>query len=296
MFESLLAPPGFQNHWAPGQTNEEYHSGNTLSVSSTGLREMLKSPMRYKRLIYDGAQREPTSAMIKGTMVHELILEGKKYLDRYAVMPDYQETLREPGEERLNGNLTRVKQKQREWKAENAGKIEVSQKHFDEIRWMFDSLLENDDVMAVFKDCTSEVAGYYTDPKTGILCRLKPDSISRDGAIVSDLKTTVSLEDFERKIWKERYDIQLINYGEGAEQINQRKVQFHVFVVVENVQPFESAVFVADPMMIEIAQSDYRTALDRMKGCIDKGAFPRRHIGFQPVALPGYAQPAVRTA
>lgn len=298
MYQSLLAPPGFQNHWAPGQTNEEYHSGNTLSVSSGGLREMLESALRYKTLVYDGFAKEPTSAMMKGTMVHEAILEGRKFLGRYVVAPDFiEETMREQGwTERPGATKKEVQTKKKAWFAEHVGRLIVTQQQFDEVRWMLDSLLGNDDVMAVFKDCTTEVAGYYIDPKTGILCRVKPDSITRDGAIISDLKTTRRLKTFWKQIWDERYDFQIVNYGEGAQEINRRKVEFHAFVVVENVSPFESAVFVADPMMIEIAQTDYRTALDRMKTCIDNNKFPRRYIGFQPIALPGYAQPVEKTA
>lgn len=290
MPKKLLAPRDFEPHWRPGLTNSDYHADKT-AVSSTGLRHLLESPLHFRAKFLDGQETPPTKAMMKGTMVHEAILEGQHFLDRYVVMPNFCETLAEEDgvDKPYSPNTNRVRHAKRDWLEENEDKLIVDQAEFDKVRWMLDSLLANDDVMAVFKDVTTEIAGFYVDKETGIRCRIKPDAVSRDGTIISDLKTTASLKRFEKAIWDNRYDFQIANYGEGAETINRVKVQYHAFVVVENVRPFESAVFVADAMMVEIGQRDYHSMLRLLRKCIDQDSFPRRHIGFQPIALPGYA-------
>jgi hypothetical protein len=62
-------------------SNEAYHSG--LGLSSTGVKELVKSAAHYQA--YLNAKREPTAEMIRGTVIHAMILEPESFDAQFAV-------------------------------------------------------------------------------------------------------------------------------------------------------------------------------------------------------------------
>jgi hypothetical protein len=258
-------------------------------VSSTGLRRLLKSPRTFRAAL-DGPPVEPTEAMQFGTLVHQVILEGADFLKRYVVQPKFVGLTKDGRESELSAA---AKEKREAWLTEQvlAGNIIVTQKEFDDIRGMLDSVLDHADAFALLKNGVTEVSGYYRDPDTGILCRLRPDYISFEHMVLCDLKTTrdVEMEAFSKTIWNFRYDFQLAMYGEGAAQICQRKVEYHAFIAVEKEPPYECAVYLADEAMLEKGLQDYRRSLKMLRSCIDQGQWPRYQRSMQNIALPLWA-------
>lgn len=284
----MLAPEDFKAHWAEGVPNDVYHADRT-SVSSTGLRRLLKSPKTFKAAL-DGPPIEPTEAMKFGTLVHHVILEGADFLKRYVVAPEFVGLTKDGRESKQSAS---AKAKRDEWHTEQilAGNVIVEQKEFDDVRGMLDSVLLHQDAFALLKNGVTEVSGYYRDPETGILCRLRPDYISMQHMVIVDLKTTRSVEEeeFSKAIWNYRYDFQIAMYGEGAEQICQRKVDYHAFIAVEKEPPYECAVYLADEAMLEKGQQDYHRSLRILRQCIDAGHWPRYQKNMKNIALPHWA-------
>lgn len=282
----MLAPPEFAPYWRENLPDVDYHA-DMSAVSSTGIRKILKSPATFKAHILDRLSPEPTPAMQFGTLVHKAVLEGTDFLKSYVVEPEFTGYT-------LDGKLsTRSKdatEKRDRWRAEQAlaGNLVVTQKERDSILGIVRAIIAHEDAFALLKDGVTEVSGYYRDPETGILCRIRPDFYSSRYRTLVDLKTTSSIDedDFSWSIWNLRYDVQLAMYGEGTSIITGAPVDHHVLIAVEPEHPYEVAVYPADQAMMEIGHEDYHAALRTLKRCIETNEYPRRQPKMTSISLP----------
>jgi PDDEXK-like domain of unknown function (DUF3799) len=278
----MLRPAEFKPHWKEGLPNEEYHADKN-SVSSSGLRKILKSPRSFKTYL-DSPPDDPTDAQAFGTLVHQVVLEGPEFLKRYVVAPDFTA---------LYGhyNSKLHKEGKARWYEEHRDHIIVTQQEFDDVRGMLDSVIGHPDALALLKDGVTEVSGYYADPETGILCRIRPDFYSPQLRALVDLKTTQSCEehDFSKSIWNFGYHVQMSMYSEGIQIIDEQKVEHEAFVVVEKKKPYEVAVYVADQALMEKGAQDYHRALRILRNCLGTGVWPGYQQKLQTISLPPWS-------
>lgn len=274
----MLAAADFQPHWVENHPAALYH-GDKLSVSSTELRRMHRSPHKFRML--RKRPPTPTKAMEFGTLVHGFVLEGADYLKRYVVMPDFKLTHGHP-----NSNVHKAAKG--EWLLANIDKLVVTQDELDDVHGILDSLINHQDAFDLLKQGVTEISGYYRDPETGILCRIRPDFLAFDLTVLIDLKTTQDIEEerFSNEIWKWRYDFQMAMYGEGTEQISGRKVEHHALIACEKEYPYEVAVYHLDEPAIETGARDYHRSLRRLKECIDTDRWPGYQTSVKDIGLP----------
>lgn len=279
---AMIVPPDFIPHWLPDLSNEAYHADKT-SVSSTGVRKILRSPRRFKRDVLEGKAPPPSPQMNLGTLVHAALLEGETFLGRYAVMPKFEG----------HPNSNDYKARKADWLQENANKIIVTQAERDDVRGMVESVLEHPDAVALLKGGKAELSGFWRDPETGICCRLRPDVLQPEMTAIIDLKTTRDAEasEFSRSIWNFRYDIQMAAYGVGAEAILGRPIDFHVFICVESTAPYDCAVYTATPAMIARGRRDFHRGLRRLQECIKTNNWPGLQTALQNIDLPAWTPP-----
>jgi hypothetical protein len=283
----VLAPSEFVPNWKEGLPEEDYH-GDPLTVSSTGLRAMLKSPKKFKHDILDRLAPPPTREMKFGTLVHKVILEGADFLKTFVVMPEFVGFTKDGRPSTRSGEANDKKQA---WILEHADQTIVSQQELDAIRGIVDSIVEHEDAMAILKNGVTEVSGYYVDPETGIACRIRPDFLSADGSILADIKTTAKSSeewDWGRTIWNFRYDVQLYMYGEGAFHINKRRPDYHVHIVAEKTPPYEVAVYPLGVATMELGRKGYHSALRSIADCMKANAWPRRQRRMSDIEVPHY--------
>lgn len=282
----FLAKPDLQPEWVEGVPDDVYHA-DTTTVSSTGLRKMLKSPALFKRDVIDGLGPDPTDSMKFGTLVHQVILEGADFLKRYVVEPEFTGYTLDGKESKRSKEAI---EKRELWRAERLllGEVIVTPQEKQKLEDMLDSVINHPDAFALLKNGVTEISGYYTDPETGIACRIRPDFLSFDLMALVDLKTTVESEEtaFARTIKNMRYDLQISMYGEGAEIISRKKVEHHVFIAVENEPPHETDVYTADPVLLEKGREGYHKALRDLRRCIDSGEYKRRVRRMRDISLP----------
>ncbi len=72
-----VLPVDFKPHWRDDLSNEAYHAMSDF-VSSTGVRSALGSMAKCKTY-FSGGAKEPTEAMIFGTLAHACVLENTKF-------------------------------------------------------------------------------------------------------------------------------------------------------------------------------------------------------------------------
>lgn len=260
-------------------SNEAYHSGP--GISKSGLDAVAKSPAHYfaRYLDENRPEREPTAAMIAGTLAHCAVLEPEEFVIRYAVGPD-------------------ISKATKEWKAFEASLADGRQAiKPDQLKQAFaqsTSVRSIPDIADLLSKGFAEVSAYWHDEETGILCKCRPDWVHPcdDGSvIIVDLKTTTdaSPREFSRSIAKWRYHVQAAWYSDGYAKASGLTVRGFVFAAVETDFPHLPAAYMLDDESIDQGRSDYRRNLETYAECLACGIWPGYEKEIQLTRIPNWA-------
>jgi hypothetical protein len=265
-------------------SNAAYHAGHGLS--STDLKYLLRSAAHYKA--YKEAENEPTAEMIRGTLVHALILEPDTFESEFAVG---------------QFNIHRGKEYEK-CLAENPGKTIVSHAEYDEatfIKRAFDKQVSESTALQRLMQGMKETAFFWKDPATDVLCKCKPDILTPHGAIV-DIKTArdASFDAFQKQLVDLQYFVSAAHYLTGVnETVSQMGDDVHplviappkafVFIVIETKEPYPVATYYLDAKSLEMGKlfceraiDTYQDALSTNKWC----GYPRKLV---EMGLPNWA-------
>jgi PDDEXK-like domain of unknown function (DUF3799) len=220
-------------------SNREYHSGEGLG--STDLKQLLRSAAHFQAR--KGDPHDPTAEMLKGSLVHSLILEPEKTSQDFAI-GDF--------------NIRRGKAYDDFCEA-NRGREIVSQKEFDEaslIATAFERQRKENADLSRLLDGVRENSFYWTDKATGVLCKCRPDVLTAHGAIV-DIKTTrdATFDAFQKQVVDLQYFVSAAHYVCGVNQVLKEGPALpggfvpptaFVFVVIETKEPYLVATYYLD--------------------------------------------------
>lgn len=155
-----------------GLSIEAYHQDS--SISSTGLRELKKSPAHYKA--YIDSARQPTQAMAFGTGFHALVGEPHLFASKYVKAPEGLDKRTKEGKETYALFLEK-----------NQGKEILSHEDYDRMDGMLSALIHNKTALHLLTNGQAEQSIFWTDKETGVMCKCRPDFLRSDGIVV-DLK------------------------------------------------------------------------------------------------------------
>jgi len=267
----------FKPHWRFDLTNEEYHADKT-AVSSTGLKKILKSPLSFYSSHVLGIREEETDAFRFGSAFHMALLEPKEFAKSFIVAPEFK-------------GLGSVAAK-KEWR-ENQKKdaVILKEKEYADLIEMINSVERHPFACSILKNGRSEVSGYFTDPVTGIKCRIRPDFMHLGEGVLLDVKTTTDVESkkFSRTLWEYRYDFQMAFYSLGMELITGKPVRYPLYLAIEKKHPFECAVYSVDDIVLQKGKSDYDIAMKKLKECIESRSWLGYQNKIETISLPYYA-------
>ena len=223
-------------------TNEEYHASD--AISSSAVKTVLKSSVWHWK---NQVQKE-TTAMIRGTAVHDFALEGGKNTVR--------------GPETRRGNA---------WKeaVENAeGKTVLPEKEYDEAQHIAEALFVDPACAKQLncKDGRKEYSIFVECPQTKLKLRCRPDLYNPHDMVMSDVKTTVdaSPTGFNREIYsKWRYDVQAAFYKYVAELAGWKVMHF-AFLAVESNPPHAAHMHVMSLDAMSQGHQDMMFALEQI--------------------------------
>lgn len=135
-----------------------------------------------------------------------------------------------------------------------------------------------------------EQSGYWIDPETGLLCRVRPDLHRPDLKIIIDLKTTASAmrRDFQTSIAKYGYHAQEAFYTDGMSALGQQ-VDGFIFIAVEKKDPFCIAVYELEPTAVDRGRERIRQALKIYSECKASNNWPGYSEGVQALDIPRWA-------
>lgn len=273
----------FEPVWIENQSDDEYHA-NKDHVSSTPVRLISqKSLATFKSEFIDRPETVDSEAFRLGKLFHKLCLEGDDFWDKFQVEPEF-------GDLRSSKN----REAKKEWyDSMPKDAILLTGPELRMIEGQLESLMLHADASAVLKQKgKAEISGYYADPETGILCRIRPDLwVEELGALV-DIKTAqdCTFAEFQRSIVKWRYDIQMGMYAEGIRVITGKPIEFAAFVVVEKKKPYEVAVYHPSQEMLDNGKSEYHLSLRKLAQALDTGVWRRYQEKIVEITYPRWFQ------
>lgn len=241
-------------------------------MGSSGLKELLRSPRHF--YYRHGLQIPPpeTAAQRIGKLVHAAILEPERYQVHLKVMPKF--------DKRTNAGKAAYEDFMA---ARNAEDICVSQEDHDLVLNVIEQVYKHPVARGVLLGGEREWSGFFREPQTGLLGKIRPDLMVRDEGMILDVKTTTnaSRSAFEKQIAQFRYDVQAAWYLHGAAQIDPNvEWRQYYLLAVEKTEPFVSSLFRMDNAALLCGEIAMRKALSRYLECTKSNHFP----GYQEVA------------
>lgn len=242
-------------------SNEDYHA-ETSAISSTSLKELLRSPMHFMHA--QTAPRVEKDHFRVGTAIHTFLLENDRFLKEYVVTPD-------------KGKTKASKEAYEEFITAHPGCTYVSESEMIMLLGIANQVEKHASARELIKLGQAEESFFWTDEETGILCKCRPDLRCVPFAIM-DVKSTnnASPEAFQREVAKFNYDLSAAMYQEGVYRVTGEKQDF-AWLAVEKEAPYAVALYNADDYL-ETGYKKFRRALRLLKACRESQQYP----GYQP--------------
>lgn len=254
-------------------TFKEYQSIPALNNST--LRLLTKSPAhaRYK---LDNPAAADTPALVIGRAFHCAVLEPD------AFRLDYVQCAK------IDKRTTAGKEEAAALAAAHDGKVILSPEDFAQVEAMRDALWDHDYARALLERVGMvEVSATWTDPATGVLCKMRSDAIIPGFHTVFDLKTTedASARAFQNSIARYGYHRQAAFYLDGWRMLGHDFAHF-VVIAIEKSPPYQIAIYRLTPRSVELGQRQNRSLINLWKNCILKNDWPGYPATIQDIGLP----------
>ena len=219
----------------------------------------------------------PTPAMILGSALHCLVLEGiGKFRDSYVVAPD------------MDRRTKAGKEAWAEFEAMNASRVILTTEQMEQILGMAAAIRESRAGRLVSLCGERELVLDWTDEETGQDCTGRIDAVADGFAL--DIKTCAdaSPRAFARETANRLYHGQAAFYLDALAAW-ERPVENFILVAVENSPPHAAAVYVCDAAMIEAGRALYRRLLRLHAECYARAQWPGYSERTMTLSLPGWA-------
>lgn len=260
--------PGTVRHGIPFA---EYQGTRSLNISS--LKNMGRSPLHYRyRLDHP---MKASAAMELGTAAHAAVLEPTRFALDYVVWD---------GGRRAG----------KDWDAFVAvagTKKILTVKDYEAVLCMQTSVRANRYAAMYLETGAPEVTMEWADDVTGYDCKGRADWITRDGKadVVLGLKTAKDCRQipFGNQAARLGYHLQWAFYFDGWQTIHGTAPRM-VEIVVENVEPFDCAVYVIGDEVLEAGRLEYRRLMDLLTECETSGQWPGAVPGQELLSLPSW--------
>lgn len=251
-----------------------YHAGP--GISSTGLKEILKSPAHYRAYL-DG--QEDSAAFRLGRLVHMRLLEPEVYGQVVTFMPNFTELHGHP-------NTNAHRQAKAEWLKANEHREVLTLNEAEEHERYWLSMKASKLASKIFTGGSAEVSCYWIDEATGVLCRARADYIR--GEAIFDLKTTsysAAPKEFQKTVLNFAYHVSAALYLDGFQRF--LPVKHFSWVALEKKPPYCFGFFAADQELLNAGRAEYTKALATFAECMKTQIWPGYEEKFVNLSLTG---------
>ncbi len=241
-------------------------------LSSSGVKLILDCPMRYfwQYHMTDTQSRidkmnDPHSAALRiGTALHTLVLEEYKFDSIFYTLEK--------------------KQKKAEIKHKHPAKVILNESEWKMVVGMHEGISENP-LFDRIKNGKIEHSLFWEGGLFKTKLRSRPDVY--DDEIIIDIKTTKSIQYFEREIFSNGYHRQAAMQQDAIHYFEAKRLPVVLFVV-EKKEPYLTACFELDDISIEKGREEYLDAALTYTECLKHNNWPGYDKKFKKVELPRY--------
>jgi exodeoxyribonuclease VIII len=257
---------------------EQEYRGQT-AIAGSDAKHILppKTPAHYAAHMAGETRREPSKAMMLGTMAHLAVLEPSK-LDTAFV-------------ERPEGIDLRTKLG-KEWK-ESVGSMPVlDQDEARAVRGIRDSIAANKAARELLAETQSEVA-LFAEHRSGLWIKGRVDALKVANdmeCVICDVKTTSAGADygtFSRQAASLNYHVSAAWYSHLAGLNGLPPCRFY-WIAVETSAPYAVAVYEIHPDALDLGVGMMNDALGLIAQCEDDGVWPGYAPDVQCLNLPSW--------
>jgi hypothetical protein len=265
-----------------GLSADEYHADRT-SISSSGLRALLNPgcPAQFK---YDRDHpAAPKKEFDLGHAAHLLVLgEGPEL-----------EVIDFPDWRKKDAQIQRDE-------AYLAGKVPLLTKDHDEVQQMAAAIRQHPVAGPLFTPDggVAEQSIYWTDPRTGVRCRCRPDWMphrqENSRLVVVDYKTAKAVDDaaLQRAVYERGYHAQAAFYLDGVKAAGLAGDQEPAFIFVfqSKTAPYLVHLVELDFPALTLGAARNERALRTYAECERTGIWPSFNDRITYLPLPPYAE------
>ena len=243
-------------------SNKDYRQREGLS--SSDIKRMMKSMATWK-FFKDHPEEETDTPSLKfGRCYHKFMLEPYDFDNEFVVAPKVDKRTKEGKEEYAK------------FLVEAGNKEVIDEETFEKLTAMREVLYATPYVKKLITG-EHEKSFFWTDSKTGIPCKCRPDSFGTFGSqhVCVDLKTTKNAETeaFMRDAIKYNYDVQAAHYTAGLEEKYNADFDF-VFIAQEVNKPYLVNVLQADEYFMRNGREVRDSMLQTYKKCLELDEYP----------------------
>lgn len=257
----------------------------TDRVNWSKLKHILTSPKHYRYWLDN--PRPDSEALLVGRATHCAVYEPDEFGARYVVSPSFHRACND--DTAIKKGYAGGMQAAAAWEAQyvRAGVEVLEPEAMDRIIGMRDALRSDPVSGPLMRGGRKELKIEWTDPETGIECRGRVDHVN---GRLSDLKTTRSIQWFERDVVRLMYHAQLAWYFDGLRHAGIATGEAPCLIAVENEPPFDVQVLTFTEEDLDAGRRLYREALDTLDVCRREGVWPGVARGVsRRVKLPSWA-------
>jgi exodeoxyribonuclease VIII len=259
---------------------QEYRAQTAIAGSDAKHILPPKTPSHYAAHMAGETKREPSKAMLLGTMAHLAVLEPAKLDSAFVEKPEGKE-----GDFRTKEG--------KEWKAKMGTTPILDADEARAVRGVRDSIAAHDAAKALLAGCDSEVA-MFAEHRTGLWIKGRVDALKVDSdneAVIVDVKTTSAGADygtFSRQAAQLNYHLSAAWYCHLAGLNGLPPCRFY-WIAVETAAPYAVAVYEIHPDALDLGVGMMNDALELIAQCEDAGVWPGYQAEAQCLNLPAWA-------
>jgi hypothetical protein len=236
-----------------------------------------KTPSHYAAHMAGETKREPSKAMLLGTMAHLAVLEPTKLDLAFVEKP---------------GDIDFRTKAGKEWRESIGSTPILDQDEARAVRGIRDSIAAHDAAKALLAGCDSEVA-MFAEHRTGLWIKGRVDALkveSDNEAVIVDVKTTSAGADygtFSRQAASLNYHVSAAWYCHLAGLNGLPPCRFY-WIAVEVAPPYAVAVYEIHPDALDLGAGMMNDALGLIAQCEDDGVWPGYAPEVQCLNLPSW--------
>jgi exodeoxyribonuclease VIII len=256
---------------------KEYRSAPAIAGSDA--KKMLPplTPAHYAAHMAGETRREPSKAMLLGTMAHLAVLEPSKLDGAFVEKPEGIDFRTKLG---------------KEWKESIGAMPVLDQDEARAVRGIRDSIAAHSAARELLAECDTEVA-LFGEHRTGLQIKGRVDALKVANdmeCVICDVKTTCAGADYgtvSRQAASLNYHVSAAWYCHLAGLNGLPPARFY-WIAVEVAPPFAVAVYEIHPDALDLGVGMMNDALGLIAQCEDDGVWPGYAPEVQCLNLPSW--------